>query len=111
MEANLTGAPIYASNIDDLAVAEEENLDKDITTLAKASNVMEIDLDEEHRKEAYQDTKTLILKTSTKFKIATNIIQNNGRQSTKLYNNSSLTKLTFSIDSLKTLQEQCKRSS
>ena len=66
MEANLTGAPIYASNIDDLAVAEEENSDEDITALAKASNVMEIDLDEEHRKEAYQDTKKIDIENINK---------------------------------------------
>ena len=57
---------------------------------------MKIYLEEEHKTEAYQDTMNIHNEISTKLKIATNIIQNNGGKSTKLYNKSSLMKLTFS---------------
>ena len=45
LEANLTGATIYASNHDDSAVDEGANADEAITTVAKSSNEMEIDLE------------------------------------------------------------------
>ena len=38
LEANLTRAPIGASNPEDLAVAEEANSDKAITSVARANN-------------------------------------------------------------------------
>ena len=44
LEANLTGAPIDASNHDDLAVAEEVNADESITAVAKDRNEMVIDI-------------------------------------------------------------------
>ena len=49
MEANFTGAPIYASNPDALAVAEEASSDEAITAVAKSRNEMEIDIEEEHK--------------------------------------------------------------
>ena len=56
MKANLTGAPIYASNFYYLAVAEESNDDEAITEVDKAINETEIDLEEEHKTEAHQET-------------------------------------------------------
>ena len=56
MEADLSGAPIYSSNNDDAALSEVENTDEAITAVAKASNEMEIDTEEEHKTEAYQET-------------------------------------------------------
>ena len=56
MEASLAGAPIDASNIDGLAVAEEENSDEAITAVAKSSNEMEIDLKQKKKIESYQKT-------------------------------------------------------
>ena len=47
--ADLTGAPKYASNTDDVALAEVQNSDEAITIEAKASNEMEICLKEEKR--------------------------------------------------------------
>ena len=44
LEYGLTGETIYTSNPNDSTVAEEENADESINTLAKASNDMEIDL-------------------------------------------------------------------
>ena len=44
LKANLTGAPIDASNPDNSAVYEEANADESINAVAKASNEMEIDL-------------------------------------------------------------------
>ena len=44
LEADLTGAPIDASNHDNLVVDEVSNADEAITAVAKASNEMEIDL-------------------------------------------------------------------
>ena len=41
------------------------------------------------------------IEKSTKFRIGTKIVKNNGVQSTKLYNKSSLMKLTFYQTSLK----------
>ena len=58
----MTGAPIDATNLEVPEVAVEENSDEDITAGAKftkinkASNEMEIDLEEEQKTEAYQDT-------------------------------------------------------
>ena len=49
LEANFTGAPIYASNPDALAVAEEASSDEAITAVAKSRNEMEIDIEEEHK--------------------------------------------------------------
>ena len=47
LEASLTGAPIYASNTDNLAVDEEKNADEATNAVAKAINEMEIDIREE----------------------------------------------------------------
>ena len=44
LEADLTVAPIDASNTDDLDLAEVANSDEAITSEAKDSNEMEIDL-------------------------------------------------------------------
>ena len=46
LEANLTGTSIDASNPDDLVLAEEGNSNESITVVAKASNDMEIYLEE-----------------------------------------------------------------
>ena len=96
MEANLNRAPIDASDPDNLDFAEVENADWDITALSKDSNGMKTDLEEKQNKEAYQDTMDIDIKNIQNFKISTNFIQSNGGQSTKLYKNSSLMKLTFS---------------
>ena len=55
LENNLTGAPIDASNTEDLAVAEEPNSDEATTSVAKSSNDMEIDLKEEHQTGDYKE--------------------------------------------------------
>ena len=55
MEANLTEAQIYDSNTNDLAVVEEENDDEIITAVDTTSNDMEIDLEDKHKTEAYQN--------------------------------------------------------
>ena len=44
LEVNLTGAPIDSSNTEYSAVAEQANSDEAITSEAKDSNEMEIDL-------------------------------------------------------------------
>ena len=44
LEYGLTGETIDTSNPNDSTVAEEENADESINTVAKASNEMEIDL-------------------------------------------------------------------
>ena len=44
----MNGTPIDASNPDNLAVAEEGNYDKAITTIGKDSKDMDIDIEEEH---------------------------------------------------------------
>ena len=44
MQAQVTEAPKINSNPDNLAVAEEANIDEAITTEAKASNKMEVDI-------------------------------------------------------------------
>ena len=44
LEADLSGAPIDASNPDNLEVTEEENTDESTTVVSKAYNGMEIDL-------------------------------------------------------------------
>ena len=44
MEAELTEAPKKTSNTDNLAVAEEENVDEAVTEESKSANKMEIDL-------------------------------------------------------------------
>ena len=46
LEDNLTGSPLYASNTDDLPVAEYENSDEAITTVAKGIKETDIDLEE-----------------------------------------------------------------
>ena len=46
LEADLTGAPLYSLNIEDLEVAEEANADEATIAEAKASNDMEIGLKE-----------------------------------------------------------------
>ena len=51
LEADLTGAPIDASNTGYTALAEVENVDESITTVAKAINDMEIYLQEVQKKE------------------------------------------------------------
>ena len=56
MEDNLTGAPIDASNYDSLVVAEEAKADEAITEVSEANNEIKIDLEEEHKTEAYQET-------------------------------------------------------
>ena len=95
MEANLTGAPIDASNTDNLVVAEEANDYEAIASVAKSSNDMEIDIEEEHKIEAYQETMNIDIENIETFKLATNNIQNSGGKPTKLYNKSSLMKMTF----------------
>ena len=44
LEADLTGAPIYASNTDDADMAEVKNSDEAITAVSKSRNKLEIDL-------------------------------------------------------------------
>ena len=66
MEANLTGSPIYASNPDNLAVAEDANSDKTTTAVAKSSNEMEIDFEEEHKREAYKETMNIDIENISK---------------------------------------------
>ena len=44
IEAELAGAPKKASDTDNLAVAEEANVDEDVTAEAKASSDMEISI-------------------------------------------------------------------
>ena len=48
MEAGLTGKPIGALNTEDSAVTEEANYNEAITSVAKAINEMEIDIEEKH---------------------------------------------------------------
>ena len=66
MEANITGTPIYASNPDNLAVAEYANADKTTTAVAKSSNEMEIDFEEEHKTEAYKETMNIDIENRNK---------------------------------------------
>ena len=56
LEDDLTGAPIDASNIDNLTVSEVENSDEAITAVAKARNEMEIDHKQKQKREAYKYT-------------------------------------------------------
>ena len=56
LEAELTGALKKTSNTDNLAVAEEANVDYAITAEAKASNQMEIYLKDKQNIEAYEET-------------------------------------------------------
>ena len=56
LKANQTGSRIDASNLEYLVVAEETNSDEAITAVSKANNNMEIDIEEEHNTEAYQET-------------------------------------------------------
>ena len=44
LEADFDGAPKYASNNDNVALAEEKNSDEAITAVSKAGNEMEIDI-------------------------------------------------------------------
>ena len=67
LEANLAGAPIDASNHDDLAVAEEVNADESITAVAKDRNEMGINIEEEHNKEAYKETMNIYIENMDKF--------------------------------------------
>ena len=53
---------------------------------------MEIDIEEEYKTEAYQQTMNIDTENTEKLKIVTNIIENDGGQSTNLNNNSSLMK-------------------
>ena len=46
-------------NLKNLAVAEEANVDESITAIYKAINEMEIDLEEEHNTEVYQETMSI----------------------------------------------------
>ena len=46
MEAKMTGALKKTSNTENLAVAEEENVDEAVTAEAKARNYMKTDLKE-----------------------------------------------------------------
>ena len=96
LEDNLTGAPINAPNTDNQSVATEESSVGATTILAKASNDIEIDLEEEHKIEAYQVKMNIDIENINKIEKVTNIIQNNGGQTIKLYKNISLMKLTFS---------------
>ena len=51
MEADLTEAPIYSSNIEDAALSEAENADESMDAVAKASNDMQIYFKEEQNTE------------------------------------------------------------
>ena len=56
LEAELTGALKETSNTDNLAMAEEANIDEAITVEAKASNQMEINLKDNKNTKAYEET-------------------------------------------------------
>ena len=56
LEAELAGSLKKTSNSDNLAVAEEANVDEAITVEAKASNEMEIDLKDEQKTKVYVKT-------------------------------------------------------
>ena len=56
LETGLTGALKETSNTDNLAVAEEENVDEAIIEGSKASNEMEIDIKYKQKTEAYEET-------------------------------------------------------
>ena len=55
LEANLTGALIDTSNPNNSEVAKESNSDEAINAVANYSNQMEIDIEEEHKTESYQE--------------------------------------------------------
>ena len=84
LEAELTGALETNSNTDNLAVAEEANVDEAITAEAKVGNDTEIDLKEECNTESYKDTMNIDIENITHLKIETKYIQLNEGQSTKL---------------------------
>ena len=54
MEAEMTEAPKKTSNTENLAVAEEKNVDEAVTAESKASNKMEIYPKKERNKKAYK---------------------------------------------------------
>ena len=66
LEANLTGSPIDNSNTDDSEVSEEANYDEAVNTVAKDSNDMGIDLEEEHKTEENQETIDIDIKNIDK---------------------------------------------
>ena len=66
LEANLTGAPIDYSNPDDLLVAEESSSDEAITAVDKANNEIYIDIEEEHKTKAYQETMNIYIENIEK---------------------------------------------
>ena len=55
LEAEPTGASKEGSNTDNLAVAEEANIDEALTAEAKAGNEMENDLKDEQNTKSYED--------------------------------------------------------
>ena len=55
LEPELTGALKETSNTENLAVAEEANVNEAITAEARASNDMEIDLKDKQNAAAYED--------------------------------------------------------
>ena len=55
MKSKLTEAPKQNSTTDNLAVAEEANVDESVTAEAKASNEVEIDLKETQKTQAYKN--------------------------------------------------------
>ena len=86
LKSELTEAIKETSNTENLAVAEEWNVDEAINAKAKAINEMKMILKMKKIPNLMKSKWTLILKILTQLKIKTKYIQNNGGQSTKLYN-------------------------
>ena len=86
-EAELNEAP-KTSNTDNLAVAEDANVDEAVTSEAKTSNNTEIYLKEERKKQAYKETMNIDIEKLTHSKIKTKYIQLKGGKYTKLQNQS-----------------------
>ena len=86
-------------------MAERKNSDEGITAVAKASNEMKIDIEEEHNTEAYQETMNIDIENIDKIENSHKYYTKNEGQSTKLYNKSSLMKLTYLQIIFKTLKE------
>ena len=74
LEAGLTGALKEISNTENLAVAEEENVDESITAEAKASNDMENHLKDERKKIYYEEKMNIDDEKSTQLKREKNCI-------------------------------------
>ena len=67
MEAEMSKALNIYIYIDNLAVAEEEHFDEDITTEAKSRNYIYIDLKEAQKKQAYKETMNIYIENINGF--------------------------------------------